>query len=83
MARPDRPVRLQVLPYRHPWHRVGAKPYSPNFHVTEFYEVRMTPTRLGPRSLRATPYPTIQLLENRFSVLGALLVIANLPKVFG
>jgi hypothetical protein len=39
MARSDRPVRLQVLPYRHPWHRVGAKPCSPNFHVREFSEV--------------------------------------------
>jgi hypothetical protein len=59
------------------------KDHSWNFALTEFYEVRMTPTRLGARSLRATPYPTIQLLENRLSVLGALLVIANLPKVFG
>src|SRR5215203_5805570 len=46
-------------------------------------EVRMTPARLGPRSLGATPYPAIQLLENGISVLVALLVIANLPKLFG
>src|SRR5215212_6768479 len=43
----------------------------------------MTQARLGPRSLRAAPYPAIQLLEDRLSVLGALLVIANLPELFG
>ena len=48
------------------------------FAMTEFSEVRMTPTRLGTRSLRAAPYPAIQLLEYRLSVLVALLVIANL-----
>src|SRR5215203_252218 len=35
------------------------------------------------RSLRAAPYPAIQLREDRLSVLGALLVIANLPELFG
>src|SRR5215204_2422612 len=35
------------------------------------------------RSLRATPYPAIQLLEDRLAVLVALLVITYLPKVLG
>src|SRR5215212_2223023 len=43
----------------------------------------MTLARLGTRSLRATPYPAIQLLQDRLAVLGTLLVIANLPKLFG
>src|SRR5215208_7654484 len=39
--------------------------------------------RLGSRSLRgAAPYPAIKLLEDRLSVLVALLVIANLSEVF-
>src|SRR5215207_3472343 len=56
---------------------------STNFAFTEFSEVRAAPTRLGTRSLRAAPYPAIKLLEDRLSVLGALLIVANLPKVFG
>src|SRR5215213_2305380 len=40
--------------------------------------------RLGSRSLGgAAPYPAIQLLQDRLAVLGALLVIANLPELFG
>jgi hypothetical protein len=62
-----------------------------DFRFTASPEVRTTPTRLGLRPLRvraapylrATPYPAIQLLEDRLAVLVALLVIANLPKIFG
>ena len=60
-----------------------------DFRFTASPEVRTPPTRLGLRPLRAapylraTPYPAIQLLEDRLAVLVALLVIANLPKIFG
>src|SRR5215203_815687 len=39
--------------------------------------------RLGTRPLRGAPYPAIQLLQDGVAVLGALLVIANLPELFG
>ena len=42
-----------------------------------FSKGRVAPTSLGSRSLRATPYPAIQLLEDGVAVLGALLMIAN------
>jgi hypothetical protein len=61
----------------------GPVLYSPECVEYEFSEGRIDPARLGPRSLRAAPYPAIELLQDRLSVLGALLVIANLPKLFG
>src|SRR5215203_5041528 len=43
----------------------------------------MTPSRLGTDSLGAASYPAIQLLQDRLPVLVALLVVANLPELFG
>src|SRR5215213_1100554 len=45
--------------------------------------VRVAPPHSDTSSLRAAPYPAIELLEDRLSGLVALLVIANPPEVFG
>jgi hypothetical protein len=65
-----------------PIHPTSWKGNSAYFAFTEFYEVRVAPARFGTRSLGTRSYPAIELLEDRLSVLVALLVIANLPKVF-
>src|SRR3712207_725780 len=39
-------------------------------------------TPLNPRSLRACPYPAIELLQDRVAILVALLVVAYHPEFF-
>jgi hypothetical protein len=58
--------------------RVTQNPFSDSFKA-EFSEVRATPHRSGTSSLRAAPYPAIQLLQDRVAVLVSLLIIAYLP----
>jgi hypothetical protein len=67
------------------WHSAERSALYSAGCVEEFFsEVRIEDlARFGLRSLRAAPYLAIQLLQDRLAVLVALLVVANLPELFG